>query len=211
MTINTKYLALSNRLTNHAPLHSNPQAQSAFGLVAASAHHVGFALIAAGLADWGGQPDGHAQMQERVANQQFDTLSLAPISYAAASAVTCVDLCAAAAYRLVVGDPGRYEIDFQQLRKLIERQPVGTALPTNLDSWARAVIADPTYSELKEVRNRMVHRDMPSTSVVGSEPGRTRYPIGGALVTPEDATKQFTDFAIRHFEQFVDAVLADFA
>ncbi|MFQ6329623.1 hypothetical protein ACLMAL_26290 [Nocardia sp. CWNU-33] len=108
--INTKYLDLSNTVANHPPVVSNPQGQAASELVAAGAHHIGFALIAVGLATWGAEPDGHAQMQTRLANQQFDTLSLAPITFAAASAVSSVDVCAAATYRLCVGAPSGIEL-----------------------------------------------------------------------------------------------------
>ncbi|WP_328436887.1 hypothetical protein [Nocardia puris] len=197
-------------MSNHAPLQSNSQAQSAFALVAAGAHHVGFALVAVGLANWGAEPDGHTEMQARVANQQFDTLSLAPISFAAASAVSSVDVCAAAAYRFCIGAPEGNEFDLRRLEQLIDKSDDGRVLRSNLESWVQAVSADGDYAELKAARNRMVHKDMPSSSVVGSGPGRTMYPVGGALVTPEVVTRRFSDFAIRHYEHFVDAVLADF-
>ncbi|WP_280250269.1 hypothetical protein [Nocardia abscessus] len=66
-----------------------------------------------------------------MSNQQFDTLSLAPISYAAASAVSCLDACAAAAYRLSVGITGR-EPDLRQLGKAQQR---GAALRPNQRYW----------------------------------------------------------------------------
>ncbi len=39
-------------------------------------------------------------MQERLSNEQFNILMLAPVDYASRTAMTCLDLCAAAAYRL---------------------------------------------------------------------------------------------------------------
>lgn len=202
----TTYLALANTVANHPSIQAHPQGQNAAELIAAAARHVGFALIAVGLAEWGAEPDGHAEMQARVSNQQFDTLSLAPISNAAASAVSCLDACAAAAYRLCVGSSGR-EPDLRQLGKTIQG---GVALRPNLQRWAQDALADPGYSDMVEVRHRMVHRDIPSMSVVGSAPGRTTYRVGGQDQTPEDATRMFAAIAQRHYEKFIAAVLADF-
>ncbi|MGW4718203.1 hypothetical protein [Nocardia sp. NPDC004260] len=202
----TTYLALANTVANHPSIQAHAQGQNAAGLIAAAARHVGFALIAVGLAEWGAEPDGHAEMQARVSNQQFDTLSLAPISYAAASAVSCLDACAAAAYRLCIGTT-RIELDLRKLGKAIQD---GVALRPNLQTWAQDALADPSYPDMVDVRHRMVHRDIPSTSVVGSAPGRTTYRAGGTDRTPEDATRVFADIAQRYYKKFIAAVLTDF-
>ncbi len=136
-------------------------------------------------------------MQARVSNQQFDTLSLAPISYAAASAVSCLDACAAAAYRLCIGATGR-ESDLRQLGKATQ---FGVALRPKLQTWAQDTLADPRYPDMVDVRHRMVHRDIPSTSVVGSAPGRTTYRVGGKHRTPEAATRMFADIAQCYYER----------
>ncbi|MGY2118675.1 hypothetical protein ACW9HR_32635 [Nocardia gipuzkoensis] len=198
----TTYLALVNKVANHPSIQAHAQGQNAADLIAAAARHVGFALIAVGLAEWGAEPHGRAEMQARVSNQQSDTLSLAPISYAAASAVSCLDACAAAAYRLCVGAPRKNEWDLRKLGSVVLRP--------NLQTWAQDALADPGYQDMVHVRHRMVHRDIPSTSVVGSAPGHTTYRVGGQDRTPEDATLMFTEIAQRYYKKFITAVLADF-
>ncbi|WP_194819301.1 hypothetical protein [Nocardia sp. XZ_19_385] len=211
IAINTRYLDLSNTVANHPPVRACPQGQAASELIATGAHHVGFALIAVGLAEWGAEPTGHAEMQTRLANQQFDTMSLAPISYAAAAAMSCLDVCAAATYRLCVGAPNRgHELDLRSLEQAQCRGRSPIALPPNLDAWVKRVLADPDYSEIEAVRHQVVHRHIGSTSMVGAAPGRTTFRVGNVLVTPEYAANTFTRFAERYYEKFIAAVLADF-
>jgi hypothetical protein len=78
-----------------------------------------------------------------------------------------------------------------------------------MKAWVEDALSDPGYTEMKDVRNRMVHRDIPSASVVGSVPGRTTYPIGGVQLAPEVAALKFAKIAQHRYEKFVAAVLAD--
>ncbi|MGW5922289.1 hypothetical protein ACWFPY_25150 [Nocardia fluminea] len=207
MTDRAKYLDLANTVGNHPWVGLNPQGYAAAGLISAGARHVGFARIAAGMAGWAAEPGGIEQLQARLSDEQFDTMYLAPISFAASAALTCLDVCAAAAYRLFVGAPRNHEFD---LRKLTDpNRPV--PLPPNLTRWATNTTGDPDYANLLLVRKRMVHRDMPSKSEVGSVTPTTTYPIGDGYVAPQDATLRFARIAERRYPAFVDAVLADLA
>jgi hypothetical protein len=101
---NVKQLTLANEVF-HRLMQYGAQHEQATELVASAAFQVGFVRIAAGMARWSREPNGHNEMQMRLSDEQFDVLMLAPVDAAARSAVTCMDLCAAAAYRLTGADP----------------------------------------------------------------------------------------------------------
>jgi hypothetical protein len=122
---NVKQITLANEMF-HRLMQYGTQHEPATQLVASAAFQVGFARIAAGMAKWSREPNGHSEMQLRLSDEQFDVLMLAPVDAAARSAVSCMDLCAAAAYRLTgaVVLPNGQDSDVQRLRESVKKKKV---------------------------------------------------------------------------------------
>lgn len=126
---NINQLTLANEVFRRLIRHGG-QHEMATRLVSSAAFQVGFARIAAGMARWSRETNGHGEMQMRLSDEQFDVLMLAPIDTAARTTVTCMDLCAAAVYRLAGAAERRYgqESDVQHLLKGVEQERVTLAV-----------------------------------------------------------------------------------
>ena len=159
--VNVKQLDLSN-LVSARLRQLGDKYQAASHLVSSAGFQVGFVRLAAGMAEWSHEPEGHKQMQERLSNEQFNILMLAPVDYASRTAMTCLDLCAAAAYRL--RKSGQYdahggrESDLDHLR---DAKSHGVRLHAEQERWRAEVTGSAARSLLKRTRD-IVH---PSTDL----------------------------------------------
>lgn len=87
-----------------------------------------------------------------------DTVDLAHARWAASTAMTALDLCAAAlGFRHQLPRRGSWVHDVEQLNVPSNRGK----LCVNCDSWVDRVRADPGYGVLKGVRDPLVHRTLP--------------------------------------------------
>ncbi len=197
--------AVFRRLMRYGTQH-----ELATQLVAAAAFQVGFARIAAGMARWSRESNGHNEMQARLSNEQFDVLMLAPVDAAARSAVSCMDLCAAAAYRLTgaVPQPHGQESDIQRLRKSVKDK--SASLGSSQDTWLRALVGAADWQLLIKVRTAVTHHAIKSLSILGTVPAVTSLIIDGKPYDNIDLTQRFAELAENQFDGFTAAVLQDF-
>ncbi|WP_256974088.1 hypothetical protein [Rhodococcus sp. NCIMB 12038] len=208
--VNVKQLNLAN-LVSVRLSQLGDRYQAASHLVSSAAFQVGFVRLAAGMAEWAREPDGHKQMQERLSNEQFNILMLAPVDYASRTAMTCLDLCAAAAYRL--RKSGQYdahggrESDLDHLRNAKSH---GVRLHAEQERWRAEVTGSAARSLLKRTRDIVTHRPISEYSIVGSDQPTTSIEIDGQRYDGVALTSRFARFAETQYEAFVQAVLADF-
>ena len=206
---NIDQITLANQVF-HRLMRYGAGHEKATQLVATAAFQVGFARIAAGMATWSQELDGHNEMQARLSDEQFDVLMLAPVDAAARSAVTCMDLCAAAAYRLTgaVPQPHGQESDVQRLRGSIKKKEV--TLGSAQAAWLRGLIESADWQLLMKVREAVTHRAIESLSALGTGPPETSLIIGGKPYTNISLTQRFVQLAETQFDGFTSAIMHDF-
>ena len=207
---NVNQLTLANGVFHHL-MRLGAQHEPATQLVASAAFQVGFVRIAAGLARWSQEPDGHNEMQARLSEEQFDVLMLAPVDAAARSAVSCMDLCAAAAYRLTgaVPQPTGQESDVQRLRKSIKNKEI-TLCPSEA-AWLGGLLGSAEWRLLMKVRTAVTHHSINSLSILGTGNPATSLIIDGKPYGNIDLCRRFTQLAERQFDSFTSAVISDFS
>jgi len=206
---NVKQLTLANEVFHRLMRHGT-QHEMATRLVASAAFQVGFARMAAGMASWSREPDGHGQMQARLSDEQFDVLMLAPVDAAARTAMTCMDLCAAAAYRLTGAaalSRGR-ESDVQHLLQSVQQNRV--ALAPSQDAWLHALVGSANWQILEKTRTAVTHRAIESLSVLGVGPAVTNLVIDGIPYDNIDLSHRFAQLAETQFDDFTSSILHDF-
>lgn len=158
-----------------------------------------------------------------------DTLDLAHVRWAAASAITGLDLCAAA-----LGRHWGAQVDADKELSVVELGPNGhekkvryKVLPPPARKWVRDVLKDTDYRMTKAVRNPFVHGMMPRSlaRIIGapdySQP-RVSLPVWGAPKDPNDPAEvmrtmpvsarelieRIIKMATDHAELFVAGVVA---
>jgi hypothetical protein len=163
---NVRQLTLANEVFDRLMQHGT-QHEMATRLVASAAFQVGFARISAGMARWSRESDGHGEMQARLSDEQFDVLMPAPVDATARTAMTCMDLCAAAAYHLT-GAPALshgQESDVQRLLKSVKKKEI--LLSVSQDTWLHALVGSADWQLPEETRTSVTHRAIESTSALG--------------------------------------------
>jgi hypothetical protein len=149
-------------------------------------------------------------MQERLSDEQFDVLMLAPVDAAARTSMTCMDLCAAAAYRLT-GAPAlkrAQESDVHHLLLCIRQKQVN--LPISQAAWLHSLVASADWKLLKKARTAVTHRAIEGSSVLGVGPAATSLVIDGRPYDNIGLSRRFAQFAEAHFDAFSAAILRDF-
>jgi hypothetical protein len=206
---NVKQLTLANEVF-HRLIQYGTQHEMETRLVASAAFQVGFTRIAAGIASWSRESHGHGEIQARLSDEQFDVLMLAPVDAAARTAMTCMDLCAAAAYRLTgaVALPRGQESDVQHLLQSIKRKKVNLAVSQN--AWLHAPVGNADWQLLGKARTAVTHRAIQSISIVGVAAPVTSLVIDGKSYDNVDLSHRFARLAETGFEDFTAAVLHDF-
>lgn len=206
---NVQQLALANEVF-HRLMRYGTQHEMATRLVASAAFQVGFARMAAGMAIWSREPDGHGQMQARLSDEQFDVLMLAPVDAAARTAMTSMDLCAAASYRLTgtAALPRGRESDVQHLLRSVQQNRI--ILAPSQDAWLRAVVGSANWQLLEKARTVVTHRDIESLSTLGVGPAVTNLVIDGIPYDNIDLSRRFAQLAEIQFNAFTSSVLRDF-
>jgi len=206
---NVKQLTLANEVF-HRLMRYGGQHEMATRLVASAAFQVGFARIAAGMAAWSREPAGHAEMQARLSDEQFDVLMLAPVDAAARTAMTCMDLCAAAAYRLAGAAALSHnrESDVQSLLQGVKQKKI--ILAASQDAWIHTLVGSADWQLLEKIRTAVTHRAMESRSILGVGPAVTSLIADGKSHDNVDLCRRFARLAEMRFEDFTAAVLRDF-
>jgi hypothetical protein len=144
------------------------------------------------------------------ARAAFDILMLAPVDAAARTAVTCQDLCAAAAYRLTgaAALPHGQESDVQRLLKDVTQTSV--TLASAQAEWLRALVGSEDWQMLKKARTAVTHRDIESLSILSTSAPVTSLVLDGIPYDNVDLSRRFAQFAEVQFDSYADAVLSGF-
>lgn len=214
---NTSRQDLANKVANHLESLAgfNSRHERANHLISSAMFQVGFARIALGLARWSHDADGPSEMSEKLADEQFDVLIIAPIDYASRTAKSCLDLCAAAAFRMSNAEsmPWPEASDRESdVADLLGRDKGGKGdspplLRAQQAEWLRALEGNPEYAKLKKIRDVFTHRRLASWAVP---------PTGAGIIVDDvryDGVKlaeAFVALAEAQFDAYAHAVLSDF-
>lgn len=159
--------------------------------------------------------------QRDLRGQHPDVVDIAHVRWGAGTAITALDLCAAALGRLHCGATGPHELDLRQ----VVHASRWARLPAGARRWVTAATADPDYGVVLAARNPMTHARLPRTlSIANVAPRaheqRTAFPVFGLPANPLDPTEVVAkrpvparelietarDVATRHIEAFLAAV-----
>lgn len=124
--------------------------------------------------------DQGSERYGRVAASFSDTDQFAVLGFsslAITSVVSAIDLCAAAVYRLEVGDPGEYEANMRRLLRSTNR------LSPETSEWSRRT--DGRSQHIRRHRNDVAHRQHPMHHTIQLETVRP-IRIGGQPVETGD-------------------------
>lgn len=145
--------------------------------------------------------------------QHPDTVDVAHVRWASGTAVTAIDLCAAALGRRYCGVVGDRELSVPTLARAINA-PGGPVLPKDAATWLHQVRTDSDYKLIKRARNPLTHARhartlSASTTPPGPHDNRVRLPVGakGALMDCRDLVVLAQNVAFRHVNSFVDGVM----
>ena len=206
---NVDQLTLANDVFHRLERHGS-QHRPASQLVASAAIQVGFVRLAMGIARWSQESNGHNEIQQRLSNEQFDVIMLAPIDFSSRAAMTSMDLCAAAAYRLsgVQPLPNDRESDVNHLQFEVQRGRV--TLRPSIRSWMNQLVASSQWQLLSLVRTVVTHRAVEGHSYLGSGPPSTELVLDGIEYDNVTLTSKQAKFVELQFAGYVKAVLSDF-
>jgi hypothetical protein len=144
-----------------------------------------------------------------------DVVDLAHVRWAAGSAVTAIDLCAAVLGRNYCHVKGNHQLALAAFVDKTKGLGLLAQLPGDAQRWVKAVSRDPDFGTVKRARNPMTHSRLPRTIQGGNrKPGpheqRTSLPVGpnGALVGARDIVLLAKAVAQKHVEYFLDGVMA---
>lgn len=209
---------LANRVGHHLESlqGDTPQHARASHLLSSAMFQVGFARIALGLARWSHDADGRTEMSEKLADEQFDVLIIAPIDYVSRTAKSCLDLCAAAAFRLsneknMPGpDASDRECDVSGLLRRTEerKDDEGPLLRDHQAGWLRDLKEDPVYNRLKMIRDAITHQRLNSYA---NPPEDAGIIVGNVRCDGVEVAEAFVALAEAQFEAYANAVLNDFS
>jgi hypothetical protein len=97
-----------------------------------------------------------------ILGHNWQAVDMAHVRWAAGSAITAVDLCAAALGRLYCGvsDDDARDLDLEGIKRR-EHRDVLRAAPGDPAEWAAHVRGDKRYSDLLDLRQQLTHRIRP--------------------------------------------------
>ncbi len=168
------------------------------------------------LLDVDDQTFGH--WPRRLHGYPHEAVDLAHVRWAAASAITTLDLCAGTLGRRRC--PPRHDGNEYSLRdfdakysKAVQR----LALLTSPErAWAVAATTDPDYATVLNARHPMVHSRLKRTLYAGTEPGRpherrTGFPVGPgqSLMDLRPLIELCATLATRHLDSFMKMIAAE--
>lgn len=145
-----------------------------------------------------------------------DATDEAHVRWAAGSAITGVDLCAAALGRVYKIADGLRELSMRDLTMHFgdpSRKKAATnyaAMGPAWQAWARAVYADPAYIRCLAARNPLTHADAPRAIYAGASGHANRYGYrfggfddpGAPAICGRTVIEEARDMATRHVEGF---------
>lgn len=112
-----------------------------------------------------------------------DIIDIAHVRWATGTAITALDLCAAALGRICCGWNKKNELDLRDFDPQAKPRVATTfrsALPASMLTWVDSVLADARYKNIQGARNPLTHASMSrhlSRGGNGGHQSRTRFTI----------------------------------
>lgn len=139
-----------------------------------------------------------------------EIVNIAHVRWATSSAITSLDLCAAALGRECCAWSGPRELDLRVFDPSSNKSAGSsprTALSPAALRWVNAVLADQRYKEVQGARNPLTHSRL-IRNLYLSGPGRTQFvvPATGNALPARDLVCHARDLATQHVSAFLDVV-----
>ena len=168
-----------------------------------TAVNLGGALAAVGMIDKLETVDGLAELRAVLQVEPFDVLEAAAVGLAARSAVSAMDLCAAAAWRIkpAIELPNAREAHLAWLAKPKQRSQL---LPDH-EQWVDAVTGSDEWSLMLACRHQATHgtfRRMVQMSSGASRLPYDEFEVDGVMYPADDLVRRFAQNAESWFRQF---------
>jgi hypothetical protein len=143
--------------------------------------------------------------------QDPDIVNIAHVRWATSSAITALDLCAAALGRHSCGYTGDLELDlraFDPANTKNKKIPLRRAkLPPNALAWVDRVLGDARYPEVHGARNPLIHsRLIRHSDMAGPHFTRVVVPETGNVVLMRNLIIHSRDLATVRFIEFLEVV-----
>ena len=139
-----------------------------------------------------------------------DVIDIAHARWAVGTAMTALDLCAAALGRAICKHSGHSELDlgsFVSTRHSKRQKALLSMLPSAAAQWLNGVIADRRFEELKAVRDALTHRRLPRILFFSSGPPssatRLELQIREKRVRVVDLVIEVRDLATTHVADLI--------
>ena len=158
-----------------------------------------------------------ADYPNAVGAHHADIVDIAHVRWAAGTAITALDLCAAALGRMYCGWSKKHEPDLRYFDLQARAKDAATlrrALPPPMSLWVDRVLADGRYKMIQDARNRFTHAFMNRSLIRGDEGGhrsRTQFRDGQSNTSwgSRDIVVAAKECASDHVDRFlreVDAI-----
>jgi hypothetical protein len=145
-----------------------------------------------------------------IASHSPDIINIAHVRWATSSAITSLDLCAAALARECCGWSGSRELDLRDFdpsapkKEILSRRK---ALPTAALVWVDVVLADQRYKDVQGARNPLTHSRL-RRNLYSSGPKHTEFVVAatGTALRARDLVCHARDLATERVASFLDVV-----
>jgi hypothetical protein len=158
--------------------------------------------------------DAQAAYPESVRGQHPDIVDIAHVRWATGSAVTSLDLCAAALGRACCAHTKAHELDLRDFDAVTTSKRISRnrgMLPAQALSWIDAVLADSRYRDIQDARDPLTHSWLSrhlSRGGQGGHPGRTHFTLRktNTSIGARDLVILSRDVATEHVQAFLNVL-----
>ena len=198
----TADLDLANKVAQSISTHFPDIADQVNPLFSAAAFNLGGARVAHGLVAWKAQDGGYLEIQQKLADEQFDVLEIAALDACLRSVMTTLDLCAAALYRIGGATP----------KPGWEQSVAGWTSPPNLrpdlKAWVDALRPSNDRKELRKRRNEATHRTRngATTFIGGAKDGVVEVEYDGSYQAAQPLTGSLARYGRDQFKDLCSRV-----
>ena len=138
-----------------------------------------------------------------------DIINMAHVRWATGSAITALDLCAAAIGRECCGWTGPRELDLRDFDPSLSRSSrihCRASLSATAKGWVDQVLADPRYKDVLGTRNPLTHSRLRRRLYGGTQQAEFVIPTTGSAMNTRDLVIHARDLATERVIQFLDVV-----
>lgn len=198
---NTVDIELANKVGKSIASHFPGIVDLVSPIFGAIAFNLGGARVAHGLAAWKAN-GGYEEIQQKLADEQFDVLDISAIDACLRSVMTTLDLCAAALFRIGGGEVAGQEKSVAGWQNPPDLHP-------ELQAWIDSIKGSTAWAELRDRRNEVTHRCIPDvmTFIGGGEHQLVKIKYNDSCWTAEELTQYLVEYGSGQFNNLANKVI----